>query len=43
VQISSDLSAWDNVASNNDGSSISYTLEPGLGKKFVRLLVTPTP
>jgi hypothetical protein len=43
VQISSDLSAWENVASTNDGSSISYTLEPGLGKKFVRLLVTPTP
>ena len=43
VQISSDLSAWTNVASTNDGSSISYTLETGLGKKFVRLLVTPTP
>jgi hypothetical protein len=43
VQISSDLSAWENVASTNNGSSISDTLEPGLGKKFVRLLVTPTP
>jgi hypothetical protein len=43
VQISSDLSAWANVASTNNGSSVSYTLESGLGKKFVRLLVTPTP
>jgi hypothetical protein len=43
VQTSPDLSTWTNVAGTDNGSSVSYTLPPGEGKKFVRLLVTPTP
>ncbi|MEN9974091.1 MAG: hypothetical protein RLZZ282_97, partial [Verrucomicrobiota bacterium] len=43
VQTSPDLSVWTNVAGTANGSSVSYTLPPGLGTWFVRLLVTPTP
>ena len=46
VQTSTNLVHWDEVPagdtqlSNLDGS-VSYTLHPGAGKVFVRLLVTP--
>ncbi len=45
VQISPDLSAWTDVTGTEavDGTSVSYQLPAGLGKQFVRLLVTPTP
>ena len=43
VQTSSDLATWTDVSGTDNGSSVSYTLPPGLGKQFVRLLVTPTP
>jgi hypothetical protein len=45
VQTSPDLSTWTNVdpkPAPADGK-VSYTLPPGLGTQFVRLLVTPTP
>ena len=45
VQTSPDLVTWTNVDPKPlpaDGS-LSYTLPPGAGKLFVRLLVTPTP
>jgi autotransporter-associated beta strand protein len=45
VQTSPDLSVWTNVAPKPQpsGGNLSYTLPTGLGKRFVRLLVTPTP
>jgi len=45
VQTSPDLSIWTNVnpRPTPSGGNLSYTLPPGLGKQFVRLLVTPTP
>ena len=45
VQTSPDLVNWTNVAGTEavDGTSVSYTLLPGAGKLFVRLLVTPAP
>ena len=43
VQTSPNLSTWNDVAGTDNGTSVSYTLPPGLGKQFVRLLVTPTP
>ena len=43
VQTSSSLTAWDNVVGTDNGTSVSYTLPTGMGKLFVRLLVTPTP
>jgi hypothetical protein len=45
VQTSPDLATWTNVDPRPvavDGT-LSYTLPTGLGKQFVRLLVTPTP
>ena len=45
VQTSPDLATWTNVDPRPlvvDGT-LSYTLPTGLGKRFVRLLVTPTP
>ncbi len=43
VQTSPDLSTWTNVSGTDNGTSVSYLLPVGLGKQFVRLLVTPTP
>jgi autotransporter-associated beta strand protein len=45
VQTSSDLGIWDNVTPRPEpsGGDLTYTLPPGLGKQFVRLLVTPAP
>ena len=45
VQTSSDLSNWIAVDPQPTpaGGNLTYTLPPGLGKQFVRLLVTPTP
>ena len=43
VQTSPDLSTWTDVAGTDNGTSVSYTLPFGMGKLFVRLLVTPTP
>jgi hypothetical protein len=43
VQTSPDLSTWTDVSGTDNGSSVSYTLTPGAGKLFVRLLVTPAP
>lgn len=45
VQTSPDLSTWTNVTPKPlpAGGHLSYTLPVGLGKQFVRLLVTPTP
>ncbi len=43
VQTSPDLAAWTNVVGTDNGTSVSYTLPSGLGTRFVRLLVTPTP
>ena len=44
VQTSPDLGIWTNVEPRPlpSGGNLSYTLPPGLGKRFVRLLVTPT-
>jgi hypothetical protein len=49
VQTSPDLVIWTPVPGDgsdpnlsNIGASVSYTLTPGVGKKFVRLVVTPT-
>jgi autotransporter-associated beta strand protein len=44
VQTSPDLVTWTNVDPKPvpSGGSLSYTLPSGLGKRFVRLLVTPT-
>ena len=42
VQTSPDLRTWTDVSGTDNGTSVSYTLTPGAGKKFVRLLVTPT-
>jgi autotransporter-associated beta strand protein len=42
VQTSADLGTWINVVGTDNGTSVSYTLTPDLGKQFVRLLVTPT-
>jgi len=45
VQTSPDLSTWTSVVPRPlpVAGSLSYTLPSGLGKQFVRLLVTPTP
>ncbi|MCX6880825.1 MAG: hypothetical protein NTW21_44545 [Verrucomicrobia bacterium] len=43
VETSPDLDTWTNVTGTDHGTSVSYTLPPGAGKLFVRLLVTPTP
>jgi hypothetical protein len=45
VQTSPDLATWTNVdpRPTPSGGSLSYTLPTGLGKQFVRLLVTPAP
>jgi hypothetical protein len=45
VQTSPDLVTWTNVdpKPTPSGGSLSYTLPTGLGKQFVRLLVTPAP
>ena len=45
VQTSPDLVTWTNVdpRPTPTGGILSYTLPTGLGKQFVRLLVTPTP
>ncbi len=45
VQTSPDLGIWTNVDPKPlpSGGNLSYTLPSGLGKRFVRLLVTPTP
>jgi hypothetical protein len=45
VQTSPDLGTWTNVDPRPlpSGASLSYTLPAGLGKRFVRLLVAPTP
>ncbi len=45
VQTSPDLGTWTNVTPKPlpAGGNLSYTLPPGLGKQFVRLLVTPAP
>lgn len=45
VQTSPDLSNWTNVDPRPEpsGGNLSYLLPTGLGKQFVRLLVTPTP
>ena len=46
VQTSPDLVTWTPVAGNdpnldNTANSVSFTLQPGAGKTFVRLMVTP--
>jgi hypothetical protein len=46
VQTSPDLVTWTPVAGNdpnldNTANSVSFTLQPGAGKTFVRLVVTP--
>ncbi len=45
VQTSANLATWTNVTPKPLPASgnLTYTLPPGLGKQFVRLLVTPTP
>jgi hypothetical protein len=45
VQTSPNLSDWTNVTPRPEpsGGNLSYLLPTGLGKRFVRLLVTPTP
>ncbi|MCF7674221.1 MAG: Ig-like domain repeat protein [Akkermansiaceae bacterium] len=45
VQTSPDLVTWTNVDPKPvpSGGSLSYTLPTGMGKQFVRLLVTPAP
>ena len=45
VQTSPDLATWTNVDPRPlpSGGNLSYLLPTGLGKQFVRLLVTPTP
>jgi hypothetical protein len=45
VQTSPDLVTWTNVDPRPlpVGGQLSYTLPSGLGKQFVRLLVTPAP
>jgi hypothetical protein len=45
VQTSTDLVTWTNVDPKPvpAGGSLSYTLPTGLGKQFVRMLVTPAP
>ena len=45
VQTSPDLGTWTNVDPRPlpSGGNLSYLLPTGLGKQFVRLLVTPTP
>ena len=45
VQTSPDLGTWTNVdlRPTPAGGNLSYTLTSGLGKNFVRLLVTPAP
>ena len=45
VQTSPNLGTWTNVVPRPtpSGGSLSYLLPTGLGKQFVRLLVTPTP
>ncbi len=45
VQTSPNLSDWTNVTPRPvpSGGNLSYLLPTGLGKRFVRLLVTPTP
>ncbi len=44
IQTSSDLKTWTNVTGTDHTTSVSYLLPPGTTtKKFVRLLVTPTP
>ena len=45
VQTSPDLGIWTNVDPKPlpSGGNLSYTLPSGLGKRFVRLVVTPTP
>jgi autotransporter-associated beta strand protein len=42
VQTSPDLVIWTNAASTEVGNTVEYTVPAGLGKRFVRLLVTPT-
>ena len=41
VQTSADLATWNNVVGTDNGTSVSYQLPPGLGRQFVRLVVTP--
>ena len=45
VQTSPDLATWTNVSPKPtpSGGNLSYLLPTGMGKQFVRLLVTPTP
>ena len=45
IQTSPDLGTWTNVDPRPlpSGGTLSYLLPTGLGKQFVRLLVTPTP
>ncbi|MCX6878598.1 MAG: autotransporter-associated beta strand repeat-containing protein [Verrucomicrobia bacterium] len=45
VQTSPDLATWTNVTPRPTpaGGNLSYLLPTGMGKQFVRLLVTPTP
>jgi hypothetical protein len=45
VQTSPNLGTWTNVIPRPlpAGGNLTYTLPPGLGTQFVRLLVTPTP
>jgi hypothetical protein len=43
VQTSPNLGTWTDVAGTDNGTSVSYTLPSGMGKLFVRLLVTPAP
>ena len=45
VQTSPDLNTWTNVTPRPTPASgnVSYTLAPGLGSRFVRLIATPTP
>lgn len=45
VQTSPDPGAWTNVDPRPlpAGGNLGYTLPPGSGKRFVRLLVTPSP
>jgi hypothetical protein len=45
VQTSPDLVTWTNVDPKPlpSGGNLSYLLPTGLGKQFVRLLVTPAP
>jgi hypothetical protein len=42
VQTSSNLITWTDVIAKDNGYSVEYTLPPGAGKLFVRLVVTPT-